>query len=172
MDGVMGWIALGAVIAAVVTFVGSAPGVAALLARDRDRERRVGDLEQLRLADAADRLWLQDELIELRRGMAILVAQLRRAQIEPEWTPAAAGGRVRPRGDERTAGLVALYQRIAEKFDMGEMAELWFDMGWANEMRGDDTREQARELVAFANRRGRLDELVEVCRRLRPEGGF
>lgn len=164
----VGWI----LVVAAVFVAATAPGLAGLLARDRDNTREIEELQALRLADAADRMRLQDELIELRRGLAILVAQLRRSKLEPEWSPSTPVAVPAGSQQEETRVLVRFYQRIAEQFDLGEQAELWMEMGWHDGMRGETTADRARELVAYAKRRHCLDELAALCRRLRPEGGF
>lgn len=167
-------------LAAIVILLAAAPGAAALLVFVRSLERqiseaneRIDDLESVRLLDAAERERQNNEMIDLRRGVAILVAQLRRAKMDPEWSPAplplpfAAS-----RQQSETERMVYLWQRIADLFDLREQSELWFEMGWADDERGDTAGEKARQLVAYAHRRGSLDELNELCSRKRPYGGF
>lgn len=167
------WILMIALLVAAVFAIAAAPGLRAMLAREQDLQRRVDNLESLRLLDAADRSRLNDELGELRRGLAILIAQLRRANLTPEWSPPSpVSPPVAGRQQRETERQVWLWQLIAVQFNMEEQASLWFEMGWGNSMRGDSAGERARELVAFAHRRGCLDELVALCRRDRPEGGF
>lgn len=169
------WILLAALLVGAIFAIAAAPGLRAMLAREQDLQRRVDNLESLRLLDAADRSRLNDELGELRRGMAILIAQLRREKLTPEWTPPSPGTLPSAglgRQQEETERMVWLWQLIAGRFNLDEQAGLWFEMGWGNSMRGDSAGERARELVAFAHRRGCLDELVALCRRERPEGGF
>jgi len=49
---------------------------------------------------------------------------------------------------------------------------LVFEMGLGRNVRGDSTEDRARSLISAAQRRGRLTELIELCRRERPNGGF
>lgn len=167
------WILLAALVIVAIVVVAATPGVRAMLARERDSQRRVENLESLRLLDAAERVQLRDDIDELRRGLAILIAQLHRAKLTPEWTPPHHAPSL-PLGRQQaeTERMVWLWQKIAAQFDLAEQADLWFAMGWGNDIRGDSAGERARELVAFANRRGCLDDLVELCRKGRPEGGF
>jgi hypothetical protein len=167
------WVLLIALLVAAGIAIAAAPGLRAMLAREQDLQRRVDNLESLRLLDAADRSRLNDEMGELRRGLAILIAQLRRSNLTPEWSPPSpAAPPVAGRQQRETERQVWLWQLVAVQFALDEQADLWFQMGWANWMRGDSAGERARELVAFAYRRGGLDELVALCRRERPEGGF
>lgn len=165
------WILLAALLA--IFAIAAAPGLRAMLAREQDLQRRVDNLESLRLLDAAERSRLNDDLGELRRGLAILIAQLRRANLTPEWSPPSpATPPVVGRQQEETERMVWLWQLIAKRFDLDEQADLWFQMGWGNSIRGDSAGERARELVAFAHRRGCLDDLIALCRQERPEGEF
>ena len=161
-------------IAAAVIVIAAAPGLAALNVHVRALERRIDDLEALRLLDAAEQHRQYDELIELRRGVALLVAQLRRANMAPEWQPSAAVPAPPPTSRQQAEmnAQVVLWQQIAAQFDLEEQAELWFEMGWASAMRGETAGERARALVAYAARRGCLDKLAEMCRGKRPNGGF
>lgn len=159
-------------IAGGVIGIAALPGLAALWVYVRALERRIDDHEALRLLDAAERARQSHEILELRHGMAILIAQLRRANMTPEWTPAAAVPPAMSRQQAQTDRMVLLWQRIEDQFDLEEQAELWFTMGWGNDIHGETAGERARALVAYANRRGKLDALIELCRKERLEGGF
>jgi hypothetical protein len=67
--------------------------------------------------------------------------------------------------------LVDLWQLIAEQFSMSDMSDLAFELQLPA-VHGDSEGEKARELVMCAKRHHRLEELRDVCRRERPEGGF
>jgi formylglycine-generating enzyme required for sulfatase activity len=54
-------------------------------------------------------------------------------------------------------------------FDESELRDLCFDLKVDyDSLRGDGKGDRARELVAYMERRGRISELVEACRQLRP----
>ena len=160
-------------VSALIICVAAVPGIAALLIQIRSLENRLDDLESLRLLDAAERGRQNNEIIDLRRGLAILIAQLRRSNMTPEWTLDAVPVAIEfSRQQNDTTRQVRLWQMIAAKFDLTEQSELWFEMGWADNERGETVGERARALVAYARRRGRLDELVALCREKRPDGGF
>lgn len=159
-------------IAGGVIGIAALPGLAALWVYVRALERRIDDHEALRLLDAAEQSRQSHEILELRHGLAILIAQLRRANLTPEWQPATTVPPAAGRQQAQTGQMVLLWQRIEDEFDLEEQAELWFTMGWGNDIRGETAGERARALVAYANRRGKLDALIELCRSERPDGGF
>lgn len=161
------------VVLTIVGILAAVPGMVALTAYVRGLSERIDDLESLRLLDAAERAQQHDELNELRRGLAILVAQIRRSGQTPEWTPAAMPSPV-PISLRQTATdrMVEMWQKIAEYFDLEEQEELWFELGWGSAIRGDTAGERARMLVSHANRRGRLGDVETLCREKRPYGGF
>ena len=106
--------------------------------------------------------------------MVVLSAQIRRAGMTPEWSLAPVSeSRARPAGGQsaETDMLVDLWQLIAEQFSMSDMSDLAFELQLPA-VHGDSEGEKARELVMCAKRHHRLEELRDVCRRERPEGGF
>jgi hypothetical protein len=150
------------------------PGLVGLWYYQRGLSERIDDLESLRLLDAAEISRMHNEVNELRRGVSILSAQVRRAGMQPEWTPEAVPVTLPPHEDSRQAEtnrLVDLWQRIADRFSMDEIADLAFRLGLP-ESNSDTAGGRARELVAAARRRGLLDQLVDICRDERPNGGF
>jgi hypothetical protein len=66
--------------------------------------------------------------------------------------------------------LAHLHQNIAAYFGDEELRSLCFDLGvdYAD-LPASNKDGAARELVAHMERRGRIAELVEMCRRLRPD---
>jgi hypothetical protein len=157
---------------ALILAIAAAPGLVALVLFVRGLARRVDGLESLRLLDAAERGKLQRQVDELEHGVVVLIAQIRRAGLTPEWSPAPtrmeppAGGQA-----AETELLVDLWQRIQEHFDEGEMKDLAFELQLGN-CAGDSPGASARELVMCAKRHRKLDRLREICRRERPTGGF
>jgi len=65
--------------------------------------------------------------------------------------------------------LARLHQNLAAHFGDEELRSLCFDLGvdYAN-LPAEGKDGKARELVAYCERRGRIPELVEMCRNLRP----
>jgi len=58
---------------------------------------------------------------------------------------------------------------ITRYFNDSELRDLCFDLGIEYEnLGGDNKAAKARELVAYCQRHGRLAELEDTCRRLRP----
>ncbi len=157
--------------AALFLTIAAMPGVVALGLYVRGLARRVDGLESLRLLDAAERGKLQRRVDELAYGVTVLIAQIRRAGMTPEWSPVpaetpAAGGQA-----AETDMLVDLWQRIQEHFSVAEMQDLAFELQLRN-CGGDAPGATARDLVMCAKRHHRLERLREICRRERPEGGF
>lgn len=154
--------------------IAAAPGLVALGLYVRGVSRRVDGLESLRLLDAAERGKLQRRVDELEHGVVVLIAQIRRAGMTPEWSPApASADKAHPAGSQaaETDMLVDLWQRIQEHFSQDEMDDLAFELQLRN-CAGDSPGAKARELVMCAKRHHRLEQLQELCRRERPEGGF
>lgn len=159
-------------IAAFIFLVAALPGLVALTLIVRGLMHRVDDQEALRLLDVAKQTRLERRIQELEHGVGLLIAQIRRAGMTPEWTPTpheipAAHGQ-----QAETDRLVGLWQRIDEHFDMDEMNDLAFQLGLPDLSRTETSGARARALVMHAKRRSRLDELMELCRRERPDGGF
>ena len=74
-------------------------------------------------------------------------------------------------GRDRFSGrqLVRLRWGLVECFDSGELATLCSDLDIPyDDIAGDDLEGKARELIAYLRRRGRLSELLELCRAIRP----
>lgn len=144
-----------------------------------DMNRQMTDLRAQQAADHATvRLLraevnrLDDELRDWRQAYARLVDEFMSEAGRP---PAAQPPAMTPAGipaapvASNPAALAAL---LAELFDTDEIDGLAFDMALGRYIRGESTEERARSLVGAAQRRGRLPELVELCRRERPTGGF
>jgi hypothetical protein len=161
-------------VAVVVLFVAAGPGLVSLWLHVRSLAERIDELESLRLLDAAERTRMHQELNELRRGITVLIAQVRRAGMTPEWTPATvtAPTPTAENGQQaETDRLVDLWQRIAERFSAEEIADLAFRLGIPDSHAETDGA-RARDLVTMAKRRDKLEQLVALCRRERPNGGF
>jgi len=74
--------------------------------------------------------------------------------------------------EESKPGLnvVKLHGSILNGFDENELQDLFFYLQIEyTDIPGDTRRDKARELILYLNRRGRIDELIELCRGLRPK---
>lgn len=160
-------------IIALIFILAAAPGLLALVLFVRGLALRVEELESLRLLDAAERGKLQQELDELRRGIGVLIAQIRRAGMTPEWIPAPPAPAPDPRGQKaETERQVHLYQMIEHQFDMDEMLDLAFRLELPDISRTETVGARSRALVMHAKRRHKGNELIALCRAERPDGGF
>ena len=73
-------------------------------------------------------------------------------------------------GPSEVVDRAELRQMIAACFDAGELRTLCFDLGVNyDDLPGEGRADKARELVAYFERRGRIRELEEHCRQLRPQ---
>jgi hypothetical protein len=73
-------------------------------------------------------------------------------------------------GQAGSADLRALRDVLYEYFDDSELRDLcFFELGIDYDgLAGTGKRDKIRELIAYCKRNGRVVELVQVCRRLRP----
>ena len=116
--------------------------------------RRIDELEQ-QLSRAVE------EMGDLRRGVALLIAQLEEAKLKPVWTP--------PRRLQTGATASTLRKRRAQKFSVDEMLDLAMYLGVAAEGFAAATPSgYARWLVAHCERHGMLEELERLIQELRP----
>lgn len=143
--------------------------------------RRVGDLEASRERDYAEtealrqeNAALRHEIAELHRGLAELFRQMEAAKLTPSWRPEERSGeavsaRKRPAQSEQ----VALRRKLVEFFSLAEVNDLAFELDiHADDLEGSTLPARARSLVSYLHDRGRLAELVELCRSHRPDAGF
>lgn len=138
------------------------------------QSRRMDELEAeivaQRAAHQAEMGALRAELEEAYRGIKTLLRQLGEAKIAPEWSPPSpAPLPVKRKG----GGGDVLARRIASAFSREEIDGLAFDVEIDPESLGGESKgARVRELVTAAAQQGKLNRLVELCRELRPEGGF
>ena len=73
-------------------------------------------------------------------------------------------------GDAAPVDNMTLHRNIAALFDVDEIDDLAFRLGIPpDEIEGKRRDTRARNLVLYADRRERVDDLVELVRQLRPE---
>ena len=137
---------------------------------DTMREQQTADNQAIRQL-RAEVLRIDADLQRWRMAYAALAHEFMNAtgrapSAQPPDAPAAAQP---PAPASDTARLAAL---LVECFGPEELDGLAFELGLAAAVAGDTVEARARSLVAAARRRKRLDALIALCRRERPEGGF
>lgn len=86
--------------------------------------------------------------------------------------PQASAPQPRGGGTWSEAEPVAVAKKIATLFDADEIYGLAFELEEAEGMVGDTAAKRARWLVSQARHVGKYEQLKELCRRARPNGGF
>jgi hypothetical protein len=68
---------------------------------------------------------------------------------------------------------VRLHQLLTTQFSEGELRDLCFysDVDYEN-LPGEEKRSKARELILHFERHNRVPELIDLCRKLRPEASW
>jgi hypothetical protein len=144
-----------------------------------DMNRQMSDLRQQQAADHTEMRRLRGEITRIDASLQewterflALAREFREATgREPNTRPPALSTAVAAPLTAVTSP-AALLKLMCETFDMDEVDGLVFEMGLGRNVRGDSTEDRARSLISAAQRRGRLTELIELCRRERPQGGF
>lgn len=148
-------------------------------------QQRMDAIERARDDDRAQVAQMRLELarvgIRLERWMAyaqLLVNILRENDMAVPPSPdemdeLGAGARRHVWPEDSDYDRAALLRRMARTFDLTELHDLAFQLDIeAGELSGDTFNAQARALIGIIERRGRLAELVALCREMRPAGGF
>ncbi len=103
------------------------------------------------------------------RGVKILIGQLKKAGMIPDWEP---NGELQKLRDGRAPGVV-LYDGMMLSFNDEELEAIAFEMGTSFDDLGGDTRPgRIRELIEWAGRQNRNDELLDIVRRQRPTAAW
>lgn len=168
---------------AAAVLVATLHGLAALLLYVRNQmadmtmwKRRVEYLEEQRDKEEISTNFLRAEVAELYIGVGLLVAQLRRAGLEPEYTPTARQTREAQAAATAKPAIetqAALAAKIDACFNHDELDDLALELGVpTEEITGASGRARANSLVLYMQRRGRLAALADRCREIRPAGGF
>lgn len=147
-----------------------------------DMNRQMSDLRQQQAADHTEMRRLRGEITRIDASLQewterflALAREFREATgREPNTRPPLPPASVAAPPSVAIVALspAALLRLMCETFDLDEIDGLVFEMGLGSNVRGDSTEERARSLIRAAQRRGRLTELIELCRRERPQGGF
>lgn len=115
-------------------------------------------------ADREEAANLRAEVAELRHGIKLLITQLKKADLSPEWHPPEPSAR-----RKRPASGTSMASRIAAQFNIDEINSLAFDVGIDPEsFTGATVDTRARELVKFVARRGKLTMLEQRIEEIRP----
>jgi hypothetical protein len=70
---------------------------------------------------------------------------------------------------DQVVTLVKLRRILSDYFSEGDLRDLCFDMAIDYEdLPGQNKTDKARELVVYCQRRGRINELIHICRQFRP----
>lgn len=130
------------------------------------------------MATQVDELTLRVAALELERsGLRLWNSQLRGQVIElghtpvapPLWLAVTLAGPAAHGGPEPGAIMVELYHLIGRYFSDEELTDLALRAGIDRSLFGGDTlAARAREMVDAAARHGRMAQLIEVARQLRP----
>lgn len=144
-----------------------------------DMNRQMSELRQQQAADHTETRRLRAEITRIDTALQewseqfLALAREFREETgrEPNTRPPGALAPVAP-SPVATLSPAALVRLMTETFDLDEVDGLVFEMGLGRNVRGDSTEDRARSLISAAQRRGRLTELIELCRRERPNGGF
>lgn len=144
--------------------------LAAAVARQDALEGELDD-ERAKRRDDRARLAEMQQLIEEWMRYARQLADIIRRELKTEPPPEPVGTIPSPQRRERST-TANLARGIAARFSREEIDGLAFEMGIADALSGETLEARASSLAMAALRRQRLDELVEICRRERPAGGF
>lgn len=64
---------------------------------------------------------------------------------------------------------VKLRQQIVRYFNKGDLADLIYDLGVdPDDIPGTTKRDQARELILYCDKRGKMNDLLTICKEMRP----
>jgi hypothetical protein len=75
--------------------------------------------------------------------------------------------------NEVSNSFAELWRAIIKHFNLEELRGLCFELNIDYESLGGENKEaKARELVTYCDRRGRISELLDACRRLRPNAAY
>lgn len=144
-----------------------------------DMSRRLSEMENLRQDDHDEMMRLRGEVnriwSRLERWMAYaqrLAAIMRENKLEVPPSPEETDAADRMTRVSRSNEPGRLKNMIADKFSPEEIKGLAFDLGLAHVIKGETAGERAESLVSAVKRREMLNELIEMCRTQRPNGGF
>lgn len=145
-----------------------------------DMNREQSEMRQQQAADHVEMRRLRGEIGRLEedyRRIESYAAQLGRlfkeaTGKEPPSLPKRAPVQPAPPRPITAGEPVRLQRRMMDCFSLEEVDALAFELGIDGALKGDTLEERSRSLVGAANRRGKVHELLELCRRERPDGGF
>lgn len=164
-ESVLAILATIAVIGAAVAWVYLPANVREWNRLTMELSKRLATLENDRQRDHTEMQRLRIRLKELEIGVRVLIAQVKRLGESPDW-----GDDDPPPGDAAPVDNMVLHRNIEALFDVDEIDDLAFRLGIPpDEIEGKRRDTRARNLVLYADRRERVDELVELVRQLRPE---
>ncbi len=152
------------IVTATITMAGSFALYKFVLARRKEPDAYANLLDNLDKM-AKQILELQVDMLELKMGVRILIAQVIRLGETPEWTPPSAE-RQSAQGNGRPVHVI-----ISALFNNEEIDDLAARCDIDPEQLEGRTRtRRAQSLVDAAARLGKSSELIAMARQLRPEG--
>lgn len=172
----------------VAVFISVVPGMYSIWRNLRemgDMSKRIDELEQGRMKDHIEITRLHTELarVGIRQEQWVTYARqlasiMDEAGLHVPLSPdelaeqaSQAATKVRP--DDAHYDKAALLRRMSRSFNLDELASMAFQMDIQTGSLGGETFEaRAAALIGYCDRRGKLAELVALCRQLRPKGGF
>jgi len=155
------------------------------LSENRDMSKRIDELEKGRRNDHLEITRLHTELarVGIRQEQWVtyarqLAAIMDEAGMHVPLSPdelaeqaSQAAQKVRP--DDAHYDKAALLRRMARAFNIDELHSLAFQMDvQTGNLAGETFEARAAALIGYCDRRGKLAELVALCRQLRPNGGI
>lgn len=122
---------------------------------------------------------LESIVAELDNGLKILLRQLDKLRVEPDYTrlePLMAEAISAAATEAFAAGEKGTLQRkMARRFNLSELDDIALELGIEDgELSGDTTSQRAREIIQYQSHRDKpgerdqLDRLIAVCKRERP----
>jgi hypothetical protein len=148
-----------------------------LTERSRLLEKRVKTLEADNIANYAETRRLVRIIYDLLEGVMSLRAQLKGVEIDPVWEPTERvkrwlmdhNGIGLPFVETNWSRLVKLQGVMEEAFNDSELRDIAFHFNISyDNLTGSTLRDRIRELILHLERRNRIDELIRLCKQLRP----
>lgn len=143
-----------------------------------DMNAQMSEMRQQQATDHSDMRRLRGEVAKLEETVERLAAYARGLVREfqevtgqpPKTPPPNPPVAPEPARQPSTTGQLA--RRIAARFSLDEIDDLALELGLSEVVAGDTLEARASSLVMAALRRDLVSQLVALCRRERPTGGF
>lgn len=150
-----------------------------------DRDKRIDELEKARAEDRAEIIRMHTELARVgirfeqwmayaRQLVSIMEEQGLHVPLSPdEIAEQASQASFKVKPEDAAYNKQSLLRRMERAFNLDELSAMAFQLDvQTGDLGGDTFSAKAMALITHMERRGRLAELVALCRQLRPEGKF